>query len=883
MSRKIQVAQTNFTAGEIDPLIAGRIDNKYYYTGAEKARNVIALPQGGTRRRPGLRYVDELRPAVSQVTAGVTATAPNGGTAANANDGDTTTLVTTTTNLSTTNNYVIVNYDLGSAKEIVFVDVMNFYLSAGSEATSNFKVQYSSDSVSWTDFGTSGFAIPASTTSTTRRFSNNSPKTVTARYWRFVRSGTGLADLGTAKANVGDFILWKNDGTLSSYREMNFTYSTTQAYLFVLTDTNIAVYKDSVWQADVRHFFSESQLSTINWTQSLDTIIFVHEDVQTFKVTRQGAHNHWQPSYITFARKPTHNFSNPDTTMTLTPAATSGTGILLTASSTYFTAGMVGQYVRGNGGFALITAQAGTTATVTIIEPYRFTNTNPIGAGDWSVEEDSWSSTWGWPRSVTFHEGRLWFGGSKYLPQTLWGSKSQQFFDFGSGSGLDDEAIEYELATDDVAAIEQIFSGRHLSVFTRSAEFYAPDTLDNPLTPSNFILKRPTSIGIKPGLRVISVSGAILFVQRYGKSIREFLWNDAEQSYGASNLSLLSSHLIVDPVDFGLRKSTSTDEADFCPIINSDGTLCLLTTLRDQSVTAFTLQITNGDFLAQAVVETDMYFIIERTINGTARRYIEKFDEDLLVDCGTDATRPSKNTYTASAGQTVFAFTNSVSSTDQLRVIKKTAATGVWSVLYPTTDYTTSALPGTGNITLLSACAAGDTVVISYPTSAFTGLSPIEGEDARVIGDGAVMNTTTVTSGTATVTGEKWDTYAQAGLDFPDVTGRGLGEQIWIKDMPVEPQLPEGVTASRKRRIVRAIAKLYETTHMRFVRLNRKNDPQFDTETLDPPGISDVPAEFTGDKIGRGLLGWDEFGQIEVTQVIPAKLTLLSLTKRVAI
>jgi len=52
--------QTNFTSGEIDPLLRARIDIKQYQNGASKLTNVIVQPQGGVKRRPGLKHIYEL-------------------------------------------------------------------------------------------------------------------------------------------------------------------------------------------------------------------------------------------------------------------------------------------------------------------------------------------------------------------------------------------------------------------------------------------------------------------------------------------------------------------------------------------------------------------------------------------------------------------------------------------------------------------------------------------------------------------------------------------------------------------------------------------------------------------------------------------------------
>ena len=56
MSRIVQI-QTNFSVGEIDPLLRARIDLKQYYSALQTATNVVIQPQGGAKRREGLRYL----------------------------------------------------------------------------------------------------------------------------------------------------------------------------------------------------------------------------------------------------------------------------------------------------------------------------------------------------------------------------------------------------------------------------------------------------------------------------------------------------------------------------------------------------------------------------------------------------------------------------------------------------------------------------------------------------------------------------------------------------------------------------------------------------------------------------------------------------------
>ena len=52
--------QSNLTAGEIDPQLFGRLDLQAYYNGVQKAQNVLCVPQGGLKKRPGTQFLDEI-------------------------------------------------------------------------------------------------------------------------------------------------------------------------------------------------------------------------------------------------------------------------------------------------------------------------------------------------------------------------------------------------------------------------------------------------------------------------------------------------------------------------------------------------------------------------------------------------------------------------------------------------------------------------------------------------------------------------------------------------------------------------------------------------------------------------------------------------------
>ena len=67
MSRSF-LTKTSFTAGELDPLLRGRLDLKAQEDGAARLRNVVVHPSGGVSRRPGLRHVAILPGALRLVS-----------------------------------------------------------------------------------------------------------------------------------------------------------------------------------------------------------------------------------------------------------------------------------------------------------------------------------------------------------------------------------------------------------------------------------------------------------------------------------------------------------------------------------------------------------------------------------------------------------------------------------------------------------------------------------------------------------------------------------------------------------------------------------------------------------------------------------------------
>ena len=66
MGRTLKTVITNFSSGELNPLLATRTDVPSYYQGAKECRNFALLAEGGVMRRPGTNFLASL-PAESRI------------------------------------------------------------------------------------------------------------------------------------------------------------------------------------------------------------------------------------------------------------------------------------------------------------------------------------------------------------------------------------------------------------------------------------------------------------------------------------------------------------------------------------------------------------------------------------------------------------------------------------------------------------------------------------------------------------------------------------------------------------------------------------------------------------------------------------------------
>lgn len=462
-----------------------------------------------------------------------------------------------------------------------------------------------------------------------------------------------------------------------SERLAEFAFSTTQTYLIVFSNLKFSVFKDGVWQVNVVSPWPTAALSDLSWTQSADTMIVCHKDYAPQKITRTG-HTSWTIGAISFANIPQYDYddaSSPTPTSEIQEVTRSGTWAVgdtyrlelegIDTETITFAADTAIDSLRIQNALLGLVNTASTGIAVAWSSPDYVVTFSGASAKDWdpisgrvisgsgsiatvttqdgvSRAEDAWSAGRGYPKTVTFFENRLVLGGTLSLPQSMFFSATNDFFNFDLGEGLDDQGIFITMDTDQVNAIRSIFAGRQMQIFTSGGEFYMPDS---PLTPAKSAIKRQTLYGAST-VKPISIDGATLFIDKNGKSVREFVFFDQEEAYTASSVSILSQHLINAPVDMAYLRGTTADDANYVYIVNGDGTVAVFNTLRAQEIASWTEWTTNGNILSMVAVVDIVYLLVERTINSVTKYYIEKLNSGAYMDSSSVQTGVGSSTVT---------------------------------------------------------------------------------------------------------------------------------------------------------------------------------------------------------------------------------------------
>lgn len=563
--------QTNFNGGEWSPLAYGRVDLAKYKNGLATCLNYVPTSQGGLTRRPGTRFVAEVKSSASTVRlvrfefsiaqAYVLEFGPSY-IRFYTNDGQL---------LNGGVPYeVATSYAASELFQLVFTQSADtLYISHPAHPPAVLQ-RFGATNWTWTNATfLDGPYLPVNTTSTTLTPSGTSGAvTVTASSIVGINNGAGFSalDIGRVlRIKCSAEWLWGTITAVASTTQITWTVYQAQAPRTAILQPNVSggsVF--SVTVVDGGYGYGASPpaitISASGGTQAIAAATLVNGVVAAVQVSITGT------SY---------------TTATATAAAP----VAAAASATSF----------------------------------------------WRL--GLWGGSNGYPGTVTFHQDRLVWGGPTQYPNRVDGSNVSDYLNMAptdlDGTVTDANAISFTLNSNTVNAIRWMVSNEWgLLVGTAGGEWVvAPNNTQTAITPTNINAKLSTAYG-SAQVQAFSVGKCTLFVQRTGRKLREMNFQFYINTFLAPDISLVSEHL----THSGIKEmAVQLAPNQTVWLVRNDGTLVGMAYDKDQEICGWHQHQLGGTSTVESVVcipspdvtRDELWVLVNRNINGATRRYIE--------------------------------------------------------------------------------------------------------------------------------------------------------------------------------------------------------------------------------------------------------------------
>lgn len=625
----------------------------------------------------------------------------------------------------------------------------------------------------------------------------------------------------------------KTGGSTSISRLIPFIFSRTDSYIiemgvgyFRFYTNGAVVVSPGTTPYEVAHTYTATELSNVQFCQLNDVIYLTHPDHPPRQLTRYSASN-WTLANFAFTGGP---FLDDNTsTITIRSSLSTGTNSTISLSATnstiYFVPsssatvlGHVNTYWKigltvtnsttgvAEQGYVKLTGVTNvTTATGTIIKTLNST----VATTTWA--EGAWSSVNGWPACITFHQQRLCFARTAQEPQKIWASQNFIYTEFAVNTGLDDEALNLQLASNESNDIKWLASGQSLIAGTYGGEYILSSGDSSPLTPSNTKVSKETSWGSEPIIPK-RIGSFFYYVQRFGRKLRELFYFWDKNSYKSVDKTILSPHISGDGfIDTTYQQNPDTILWCVC----SNGTLATMTREVDQEVQGWTRQTTDGLYESIATIPSksephdEVWVVVARTIGGATKRYVERFksqeipdrqDQCFYVHSGLtyDGYTETSLTATAStislnatAGTSVIVTCNTAyfSVGDIGQRIRAINSDGDILGELKITNYTSSTIVS-GVVKYNFSTTAYATGFWGLSVNSLSGLGHLEGKTVSVLADGGTDKPNKVVSnGTITLAYDYF--YVNVGLPYDQI----------IYTLPQEAGAQRGTAQGKKQRI----------------------------------------------------------------------------------
>lgn len=618
---------TSFNAGELSPLLDGRVDLEKYQSGCRLCENFLLMPYGGVRRRPGLQYLDALRDESEKgrllpfrfSTSDTYMLVFNDGYVRIYSGGATPAEVATE---------IATPYAAADLPELQYVqqnDVM--YLMhpdhpvqklSRTSATTFTLAEVAWDWAPMRDQNlTEAVTVQAESAAGTDRYAAGATVTIegpgTSPAWTAAMVGTRMRieeERPGADFEVALEIPGTASAAQSSEIQVQGGWQISITGFWSAGTISVQKWDGSGW-VSIRSFTSENENRAVT---SGGTV----EEITRMRIDRDAA------ALSTAGGQAVLEATGPDPYGEVEITAFVGaTTLTATVTKRLYLSPQIAGYP----------ASAATNAT-----------------SHWS--EGAFSDVHGHPRAAAFHEGRLVFGGTASDAQTVWGSVSDDYENFQTGTE-DDDSYRVSLAANEHNGIRWLVSERRLILGTSGGEFVIGGSDDSVvITPSNVRARLHSNYGSAP-IQPVFAGDSIIYAQRQARKIRGYGYAFERDQYQATDLTVLSEHV----TGTGILELAYQQQRDSVVwAVTAEGELIGMTYERDQAVTGWFRSTTGGSFESVSTIygegeEDEVWVIVKRTINSATVRYLERLeptqfqtmqsadrDNYFYVDCGLKET-----------------------------------------------------------------------------------------------------------------------------------------------------------------------------------------------------------------------------------------------------
>lgn len=279
-------------------------------------------------------------------------------------------------------------------------------------------------------------------------------------------------------------------------------------------------------------------------------------------------------------------------------------------------------------GIARVTGYSGnTTVQAQVLVAFGSTG----GATTWS--QGKWSPLNGYPTAVNLYEGRLWWFGNdstdgsvtdaySSYDDTVIGNSAPISKNIGSGPV---ENICWGLG------VQRLLLGGEMREFSIRSSY-----LDEPLTSTDFNIKSSSTRG-SAKIAPVQIDTNAIFAQRgdvttmnnmIGQRLIQMSYqgNYGQVDYSSTDLTVLCPELVaIGIVKIAVQRKIDTR----IHVLLADGTVAICIYDPVENLKAFVLFTTTGNvediFVMPGGVEDKVYYVINRTINGSTVRYLERW------------------------------------------------------------------------------------------------------------------------------------------------------------------------------------------------------------------------------------------------------------------